>query len=255
MLSEIQIIDILKALADPNRLRLFELLMRSDHTNSELMDQTGLRQNLLSHHLNILCASGLVRASQSIGDARRHYYSVDLKTNRAFGAWWQQHIPVETLPLPPLKYPRRVLFLCLRNASRSMIAEALARHISPGALIVYSAGMEEMVEPLPAVTLRVMAEHHISLDGLTAKTYHALPPDIEYDYLISVCDIVHENSIPDTLKYREYIHWSLRDPTDGVKSEAEQLQMARDLYDEIVLRLTYFVQCLAKEDAAAEPET
>ncbi len=249
MLSEIQIIDILKALADPNRLRLFELLMRSDHTNSELMDQTGLRQNLLSHHLNILCASGLIRASQSIGDARRHYYSADLKTNRAFGEWWQQHIPSEKLPLPTLKQPRRVLFLCLRNASRSMIAEAVARHVAPGALIPYSAGIEELVEALPPVTLRVMAEHQISLDGLMAKTYLALP-DIEYDYLISVCDIVHESSIPDTLKYQEYIHWSLHDPVEGIRGEAEQLQAARDLYDEIVMRLTYFVQCLAEAEAA-----
>jgi protein-tyrosine-phosphatase len=173
---------------------------------------------------------------------------VDLNTNRAFGDWWQQHIPVETLPT--LKQSCRVLFLCLRNSSRSMIAEALARHLAPGALIVYSAGIEELVEALPSATLRVMAEHNVSLDGLTAKTYHALP-DIEYDYLISVCDIVHENSIPETLKYQEYIHWSLRDPAESIKSQAEQLKMARELYDEIVLRLTYFVQRLAEDEAAA----
>jgi protein-tyrosine-phosphatase/DNA-binding MarR family transcriptional regulator len=250
MVSQSQVVDILKALADPNRLHLFELLLRSDHTNSELMDQTGLRQNLLSHHLNILCASGLIQASQSIGDARRHYYSVDLRATRAFSNWWQQHTPSEARPLPALKQPRRVLFLCLHNASRSMIAEAVARHLAPGALIPYSAGIEDVTEPLPPVTLQVLDEHQVSLDGLTAKTYHELP-NIQFDYLISVCDIVHENSIPDTLSYAEYIHWSLRDPVEGIESEGDQLKMAQDLYDEIVLRLAYFVQRLASQETSA----
>jgi protein-tyrosine-phosphatase/DNA-binding HxlR family transcriptional regulator len=247
MLPETQIIDVLKALADPNRLRLFELLLRSDQTNSELMEQTGLRQNLLSHHLNILCASGLIRTSQSIGDARRHYYSADLRTTRSFGAWWQRHIPPETSALPVLKQSRRVLFLCLHNASRSMIAEALVRHLAPESLIVYSAGIEDMLVSLPPVTLQVLTEHHVSIDGLTAKSFDKLP-DIPFDYLISVCDIVHENSIPDNLVYQEYIHWSLRDPVEGIDDQAEQIRLARELYDEIVLRLSYFVQRLAEKE-------
>jgi protein-tyrosine-phosphatase len=247
MLSETQIVDILKALADPNRLHLFELLLRSDQTNSELMEQTGLRQNLLSHHLNILCASGLIRTSQSIGDARRHYYSADLRTTGSFGQWWQQHVPPNLSALPVLKQPRRILFLCLHNASRSLIAEALVHHLAPESLIVYSAGIEEMAFPLPSVTLQVLAEHHVSVEGLTAKLYDELPA-ISFDYLISVCDIVHENSIPDHLIYQEYIHWSLRDPVEGIEDKAERLRLARDLYDEIVLRLSHFVLRLAREE-------
>ena len=248
MLSESQIIIMFKALADPNRLRLFELLLYSDQTNSELMEQTGLRQNLLSHHLSILCLAGLIRTSQSVGDARRHYYSVDLHSTRAFGEWWQHRTPSESMPFPTLKQPRRVLFLCLRNASRSMMGEVIARHLAPHALIPFSAGMEEETASLPAVTLQVLADHHVPVSSFVAQSYTDLP-DITFDYLITVCDIVHENSIPDKLSYNRYIHWSLHDPLEGIDSEAAQLKLARDLYAEIVLRLSYFVQRLADEES------
>ena len=246
MLAQSQIIRTLKALADPNRLHLYELLLVSDRTNSELMEATGLRQNLLSHHLNMMCMSGLIRAVQSIGDARRHYYSADLHAARAFATWWQHHAPPDTPDFSAIKTPCRVLFLCRCNASRSAIAEVLARHYAPPTLEVYSAGLEDCGPPLPAVTLQVLADHQISLDGFFAKRYVDLP-DVEFDYLITVCDIVHENSIPDSLRYRHYIHWSLRDPVDGIDVRADQLRMARELYDELVLRLSYFALRLADD--------
>ena len=149
MLSESQVIDIFKALADPNRLTLFRLLLASDLTNSELMDKTGLRQNLLSHHLNILVESGLVRVQRSIGDARRHYFSVNLEQAGQFAAWWERHgsCALDRRPvLPALSHSRRVLFLCRRNSARSLMAEALAR----GERVVYASpdksGAARMVE-------------------------------------------------------------------------------------------------------------
>jgi hypothetical protein len=73
-----------------------------------------------------------------------------------------------------------------------------------------------------------------------AKSYTERP-DITFDYLITVCDVAHENFIPAALCYGQCFHWSLRDPVDGIDHEATQLRMARELYDEIVLRLSFFV--------------
>jgi protein-tyrosine-phosphatase len=244
MLSHDQVMNIFKALSDPNRLQVFELLLLSDRTNSELMDETGLRQNLLSHHLNILNEAGLIQMSQSIGDARRHYYNADLCTVSQFRKWWGLRTPPTDTPLPALTLPRRVLFLCLRNLSRSLIAEALARHLAPDALIVTSAGLENNDSSVPPVTLQVLAEHGISADDLTFKRYDELE-QTEYDYLITVCDIVHENLIPDTLSYQTYVHWSLRDPVEGVTDPQEQLRLARELYHDIYRRIALLVQMLA----------
>jgi len=251
MLTQSQVSDIFKALSDPNRLQVYKLLLTSDRTNSELMEATGLRQNLLSHHLNILTESGLVRAHRSIGDARRHYYSVDLAVARQFDEWWQQHSPCLSAnsSLPALQRPRKVLFFCLRNTSRSLMAEALARAIASQAIIPYSAGMKEPGPPLPLCTLQVLAENGVSVEGVYAKSYHELG-DVSFDYVITVCDIVHESGSPGALvpEGTPILHWSLHDPLEVADNEDDQLLAARELFDEIRLRLTYFVQRLVTEE-------
>jgi len=247
MLSDSQVIDIFKALADPKRLQVFQLLLDTDLTNSELMDATGLRQNLLSHHLAILTDSRIVRARRSIGDARRHYYAIDWQVAVQFGEWWMRQSPTHALPLPALNLPRRVLFLCLHNTSRSLVAELLARELASDALVPYSAGIydPESTPALPPVTLQVLHEHKLSPDGLEAKSVQDLDPNLRFDYVVTVCDIAHEHegdypTFPNAI----HLHWSLRDPMLGVEDPQEQAQIAHDLYDEIRLRLIVFVQRL-----------
>jgi protein-tyrosine-phosphatase/DNA-binding transcriptional ArsR family regulator len=255
MPSEIEIVEIFKALADPNRLHLFELLLCSDQTNSELMDATGLRQNLLSHHLAMLHECGLIQEHQSYGgDARRHYYSINLATARQVRNWWEDHSPLDPESLPVLKHPRRVLFLCLENATRSLMAEVMARYHTSGALIPTSAGVREPAAPLPEALWQVLAEHNLPADSLVQKTYTALG-DMTFDYVIVVCDIVHESLVPPTFEGATYMHWSLSDPTlEAPDDPLGQLEVARRLYDELDLRLALFVQCVAREEAASASE-
>lgn len=251
MLSESQVIDIFKALADPNRLTLFRLLLESDLTNSELMDKTGLRQNLLSHHLNILAESGLVRVQRSIGDARRHYFSVDLARAGQFAAWWERHgscAPHRDPALPALSHRRRVLFLCRRNSARSLLAEALARHLVSDAVIPFSAGIEEPGEALPEVVGRVLTKRGISTAGLVGKTLGEVAGQ-PFDLVITVCDIVHEGegAAAPLLHGVQQIHWSLSDPQEAAVP-AEQDRLARELLADLRLRLTCLVRRFAAEE-------
>jgi ArsR family transcriptional regulator len=68
---------VLKALADPNRLRVFDLLMQGPSCNCELKDRLGLAPNLLSHHLRVLQQAGLVDSRRDAVDARWIYYRVN----------------------------------------------------------------------------------------------------------------------------------------------------------------------------------
>ncbi|MGB3374019.1 MAG: winged helix-turn-helix domain-containing protein, partial [Microbacterium sp.] len=61
------------ALAEPVRLRIMDLLVRSDLSPTELGRRLGLASNLLAHHLNVLEAEGLLRRGRSEGDGRRSY--------------------------------------------------------------------------------------------------------------------------------------------------------------------------------------
>jgi ArsR family transcriptional regulator len=78
---------VLKALADPSRLRIFNLLMQGDSCNGELNERLGLPPNLLSHHLRVLREAGLVRNRHDVVDARWIYYTVDKEAAWRWQTW------------------------------------------------------------------------------------------------------------------------------------------------------------------------
>ena len=79
---------VLKALSDPNRLRIFAELMRGDSCNGELKENLKLPANLLSHHLRVLNEAGLVSSRRDRIDGRWIYYSVDRKGVARWQAWF-----------------------------------------------------------------------------------------------------------------------------------------------------------------------
>ena len=81
-----EVTAVLKALGEPNRLRIFSELMEGDTCNAELTEKLGLPANLLSHHLRVLSETGLISSRRDRIDGRWIYYSVD----REAAARWQQ---------------------------------------------------------------------------------------------------------------------------------------------------------------------
>ena len=68
---------VLKALGEPTRLRIFDLLMEGVQCNCEIAERLGLSLSLISHHVRILRQVGLVVAERDADDARWIYFSVD----------------------------------------------------------------------------------------------------------------------------------------------------------------------------------
>ena len=62
----------------------------------------------------------------------------------------------------------RVLFLCVGNACRSQMAEAIARHLAGDVIEASSAGLAPFGE-IPATTLAVLAERGFSATGQHSK--------------------------------------------------------------------------------------
>jgi ArsR family transcriptional regulator, arsenate/arsenite/antimonite-responsive transcriptional repressor len=81
-----EVAAVLKALGEPNRLRIFAELMKGDTCNAELNEALGLAPNLLSHHLRVLSDAGLITSRRDRVDGRWIYYSVD----RRAAAYWQR---------------------------------------------------------------------------------------------------------------------------------------------------------------------
>ena len=67
----------LRLLADPTRRQIFLRLMAGETCNCELVDDLGLAQNLVSHHVRQLRLAGLVIERRDSNDRRWVYYRVD----------------------------------------------------------------------------------------------------------------------------------------------------------------------------------
>ena len=83
-----QTVTILKALGEPNRLRIFAELMRGDSCNQELQENLELTPNLLSHHLRVLNKAGLITSRRDKIDGRWIYYSVNRETAARWQTWF-----------------------------------------------------------------------------------------------------------------------------------------------------------------------
>ncbi len=80
--------DILKVLADPNRIAILDLLTEGVQCNCNLGDRLGLAMNLISHHLKVLREAGLVNVERDPLDGRWVYYSI----NQVKLAAWREQV-------------------------------------------------------------------------------------------------------------------------------------------------------------------
>ena len=91
----------LKVLADPNRLRVFEALMRGASCNGWLTEELDLPANLLSHHLKVLRDAGLVQDRRDAVDGRWIYYQVDLSALATLHQWLGHFFDPAAVQLQP----------------------------------------------------------------------------------------------------------------------------------------------------------
>jgi arsenate reductase len=128
----------------------------------------------------------------------------------------------------------KVLFLCTGNSARSQMAEAFLRKYANDRFEVFSAGLEPKgIHPL---TVRVMQEKGISLEGQTSKLLSVYMGKVNFDWLITVCDNADKNC-PFFPGIGSRLHWPFEDPAALVGSEEEQLAKFRQVRDAIELKI------------------
>lgn len=118
-----------------------------------------------------------------------------------------------------------VLFLCIHNAGRSQMAAGFARHISGGAVDIFSGGSEPADQVNPAA-IEVMNEV-----GIDISTYQ---PQKFTDELLGQVDVVVTMGCGDTCPYipgKTYLDWPLDDP------KGKSVDDVRRIRDEIRSRV------------------
>lgn len=64
---------VFKALSDPNRLMIIEMLQSRERCACEILEDLNISQSTLSHHMKMLCDSGLVKNQR---DGKWIYYTL-----------------------------------------------------------------------------------------------------------------------------------------------------------------------------------
>ena len=185
------------ALGEPARLAIVDLLAVSDRSPTELCEHLQITTNLLTHHLDVLAAVGLVSRTTSAGDKRRKY----VRLERA---------PLASLAIGGTPLPGRTLFLCTHNSARSQLAAALwsARTGRPSD----SAG----THPADRVHRGAIAAGRragLDLSAATPKTVDVIEAGTQ---VVTVCDRAHEELTPDDTWW----HWSIPDPVETGDADA-----------------------------------
>jgi len=76
-LPEEELARMLKALADPSRLSIFNMLMEGVQCSCEISERLGFSLSLISHHLRVLREVGRVNSERDAQDGRWIYYSIE----------------------------------------------------------------------------------------------------------------------------------------------------------------------------------
>ncbi len=120
------------------------------------------------------------------------------------------------------KESKKILFVCIQNASRSQMAQGFAEAFGKGRVEVYSAGSRPATHINP-LAIEDMKEKDIDLSVRRPKGLNDLPP-VEMDYLVTMgC----EETCP-AVPARKIIEWQIPDPRG---KPIEEVRRIRDMLE------------------------
>lgn len=113
----------------------------------------------------------------------------------------------------------KLLFVCTHNRCRSVLCEALARHLGGDHIAAYSAGSQPSGVVHPD-TLHQLEKRGIDTSGLRSQSWDDYA-DLSPDAVITVCDSAAGEQCPLWLGRSMRVHWGLPDPSrvDGTDDE------------------------------------
>lgn len=131
----------------------------------------------------------------------------------------------------------KVLIICTGNTCRSQMAEGFMKSFD-AQLEVYSAGTkaEKHVNPF---AVKAMSELGINISKHFPKQVDEFL-EIDFDYVITVCDGAKEICPIFTGKVKKRLHMGFEDPADAKGTEEEVMPVYRRIRDKIKVRFFEF---------------
>lgn len=114
---------------------------------------------------------------------------------------------------------RNILILCTGNSCRSILGEALFKHLGAGRIKAYSAGSHPTGRVNPSA-LATLERHGLPTVGYASKSWDDLE-GLAMDIVITVCDSAAGEACPAYLGRAVRGHWSLPDPAHATGTPQE----------------------------------
>ena len=150
---------------------------------------------------------------------------------------YRREIAIEDGPQPQLGEVRmsdiiKVLFVCVHNAGRSQMAEALLRKLGGPSFDVASAGFEP--RPVNPIVVEAMKLIDIDISGAKSKSVFDLFRAGRYfDYVVTVCDESSAERCPIFPGMTRRLGWSFDDPSGFKGTHDQQLSQTIRVRDDI----------------------
>ena len=142
---------------------------------------------------------------------------------------------------------KRVLFLCSGNSARSQMAEGLVNHLLGDRWEAYSAGTAPTGH-VHSLAIQAMAELGIDISRQRSKSVDEFR-DTNFDLVITVCDQAAQNC-PLWLGPGQVKHMGFPDPAAAIGSEAERLEVFRQVRDGLYQEVLRYLE--EAEDSVAK---
>ncbi|WP_375688598.1 helix-turn-helix domain-containing protein [Pseudooceanicola sp. LIPI14-2-Ac024] len=247
-------VDQLAALAHPQRLALFRLLVRrfpDAVPAGELAGAIDVRQNTLSSYLSSLRHAGLITQDR---EGRSLLYRVDMDEAGGLMSYLVDDCcrgrPDLCSPLPAQarkgdtamsdrKY--NALFICTGNSARSIFGETLLRDVAGDRFTAYSAGTRPQSELNPFAVEMLRSKGH-DIAPLRSKNVSEFQgPDAPVmDFVFTVCDRAANEDCPAWPGQPISAHWGLPDPVKAEGTEAEKRLAFQQAYAALKNRIAAF---------------
>lgn len=131
----------------------------------------------------------------------------------------------------------RVLFVCVHNAARSRMAEAILRKLGGSQFEVASAGFEP--RPADPAVIDALAELDIEIETAEPQpsVFDRFRAGQHFHYVVRVCDEAEAERCPLFPGVTQRLSWSFHDPLDARADPDRRLALMREVRDAIQMRI------------------
>ncbi len=257
MESRFPFTEAMSALGHPGRLAVFRLIARrAPHgvRPGEIIGALGIKPSTLSVYLAALERAGLIDARR---DGKSILYSialaevgalVDFLVNDCCRGRPELCTPLAAHSLDRFAQteaaavPFNVLFVCVGNSARSIMAEAILAEVGRGKFRSFSAGTRPYSEMNPSALeiLEGLGHDTARLRSKNIAEFQA-PKAPALDFVFTLCDAAANEECPPWTGQPISAHWGMPDPVKAAGTEAERALAFRQTYGALRRRLSAFV--------------